>query len=211
MLMNKQLTSIPSAKTAFTVPAASLWPYKFVLGLLKICSQLGLNIQTNTPVTSVSSNPNATSEYRHLVETPRGTLQAKKIVFATNAYTPGILHEFKDHIVPVRGTCSRIITPKGLEGPLLSNTYGIRWAEKGSYDYLVPRPDGSIIVGGANRNDEERKRRCYGVWDDSALPDGIEKYFEGLMGRGFRGWEGSGEKVDKVWSGSEYLMTRIEI
>ncbi|KAJ0274001.1 hypothetical protein COL940_009597 [Colletotrichum noveboracense] len=133
----------------------------------------GVNLQANTPVSSISETPDA--DGRWTVQTPRGAITAGKVVVATNGYTAQVLPQYEDRIVPVRGICSRITSPKGARTPHLVNTYGIRF-DAVNNDYLIPRADGSIVVGGA-------------------------PYFNGYMQRLFRGWEDSGAEVDRVWTG----------
>lgn len=157
-----------------------------------------INLQTNTPVTHISANPDDLGKWT--VRTPRGLIKAKKVLLATNGYTAAVAPEFTEKIVPVRGICSRIITPPGTIPPYLSNTYSIRHG-RAQYDYLIPRPDGSIIVGGAKQAFWSDKTHWYGVVDDSRLIEPAKTYFDGLMQRHFLGWENSKAFTDKVWTG----------
>jgi glycine/D-amino acid oxidase-like deaminating enzyme len=168
--------------------------------LLKGVIQKGANLQTYTPVTHISDHQLA--DGRWLVTTPRGTIKAKKVLLATNAYTSSIAPQFKDHIIPVRGICSRIVVPEGGVAPFLPQTYSIRHGP-GMYDYLIPRNDGSIIVGGAKPPFWADRSHWYNVSDDSKLIEPAKSYFDGLMQRTFIGWENSGAYTDKVWTGSK--------
>lgn len=186
--------------SCFTFTAGHVWPYKLVMHLLKGVVQKGANLQTHTPVTHVSEK--ALSDGRWEVSTQRGTIKAKHVLFATNAYTSRLAPQFKDHIVPVRGICSRIVTPKGKPAPFLPQTYSIRYGPS-MYDYLIPRNDGSIIVGGAKQNFWSDRSHWYNVSDDSRLIEPAKSHFDGLMQRMFIGWEKSDAHVDKVWTGSK--------
>lgn len=137
------------------------------------------------------------------MSTPRGSIRTNKIVYATNGYTAAIAPEFSEKIVPVRGICSRIVTPKHKSSPYLPNTYSIKHG-KSRYDYLIPRPDGSIIVGGAKQAFWHDRSHWYGVTDDSKMIEPAKHYFDGLMQKHFIGWEDSGAYTDRVWTGSEY-------
>jgi glycine/D-amino acid oxidase-like deaminating enzyme len=173
---------------------------KLVHQLLRKLVAKGLNLQTNTPVTSVSSTKDPKG--RWLVQTPRGTIATRKVVYATNGYTAQILPEYVNHIVPVRGICSHITTPKGVSSPHLINTYGIRFDSRNN-DYLIPRADGSIIVGGARQNFWHHRNLWFdNVKDDELVADAVP-YFDGYMQRLFRGWENSGAKAERVWTGSK--------
>lgn len=165
----------------------------------------GANLQTKTPVTSISDQPLA--DGRWLVCTNRGDIKATKVLLATNGYTANIAPQFKDHIVPVRGICSRIVTPRDNKPPFLPYTYSIRYGPA-LYDYLIPRPDGSIIVGGAKPTFWSDSSHWYNVWDDSRLIDPAKSHFDGLMQRTFSGWENSGAYTEKIWTGSKCTPLR---
>lgn len=160
----------------------------------------GANLQTNTPVQAVSDTQDSQGYWT--VTTSRGKVKAKKIVHASNAYVSAILPEYKDRIIPVRGVCSRIVTPK-LPAPYLPNSYILRFGGQ-EYDYLIPRTDGSIIVGGARAAYLHKLENWYDIVDDSVVLEPAKRYFDGYMQRHFRGWENSGAYTDKVWTGSRF-------
>jgi glycine/D-amino acid oxidase-like deaminating enzyme len=175
--------------------------------LLQHALQRGVNLQTHTPVTSIKKANTESSTHRWKVHTPRGAILAKKLIVATNGYTSAILPQYRAKIVPVRGTCSRIIAPPNGTVPKLTRTYTIRhnaW----NYDYLIPRADGSIVVGGARPAFIDNPESWYNVSDDSRVLEDAVRYFDGYMQRYFRGWEGSGAYTDRVWTGS---MSHIEL
>lgn len=147
--MAENVTGIKGAIGAFSVPCASFWPYKFVTGLLsRLVARFpgNLNVQTHTAVTGLHEQSDGTGS---ILTTPRGTLRASKVVLATNAWTAGILPHFKDTITPVKGMACHIRTPHPVH-PHLNNTYNIHFspAQSTGVDYLNPRPDGTIVVGG---------------------------------------------------------------
>ena len=142
--MKAKVTSIKGAKAAFSSPACSLWPYKFVSQLLARLAERGaLNLQTNTPVLKVVADGDIDASAVH---TTRGSIKAKKVVFATKAYTGGIAPASKDKIVPILATVTHLATSRPVY-PHLSHTYNITYAQS-HVDHLNPRPDGSIVVGG---------------------------------------------------------------
>lgn len=170
--------------------------------LLKSVVSKGANLQTMTPVTHLSENP--LPDGRWLVKTERGEIKAKKVLLATNAYTADIAPQFKNHIVPVRGICSHIVVPDGPNKPRLNQTYSIRHGPS-MYDYLIPRLDGNIVVGGAKPSFWSDISHWYNVKDDSQLIEPAKSYFDTLMQRTFIGWEDSGAHTNKVWTGSELI------
>lgn len=99
-------------------------PYKLVMHLLSLAVSRGVNLQTHTPVTSVSEARDEGN--RWAVSTPRGRLRAKQVVYCTNAYTAGVAPQYRDKIIPVKGICSRIAVPEGAPKPHLPNTYSVR-------------------------------------------------------------------------------------
>lgn len=193
------MSGVKGAKGVITHTSAHLWPYKFVIGLLSIALAAGVNLQTHTPVSAVTKEPDADGLLT--LTTERGSVRAKKIVYATNAYTSALLPEFKDKIIPGRGICSHITTDKK-PSPLLTNSYSIRWGPS-SYEYLIPRLDGSIIVGGARREYYQDLGVWYGNIEDDKLIETAKDYFDGYMQRLYHGWENSGATTNKVWTGSK--------
>ncbi|KAF2681138.1 hypothetical protein K458DRAFT_489612 [Lentithecium fluviatile CBS 122367] len=156
-----------------------------------------LNVQTTTPVTSVSISPDG----QNVLTTPRGVTRAKKVVFATNAYTAGLLPQFKDTIISVRGTASHI-TPSTPVHPHLSHTYNLNFSPATGIDYLNPRPDSTIVVGGGGWLFKSDRASWYNNFDDSTQFAGaIETYWVDYMQLNFCGWEDSGTEVEKVWTG----------
>lgn len=91
----ERVTSVKGAKAVFSGPACSLWPYKLVTQLLERAMEGNprLNLQTETPVLSVEAVDGGRSGT--VVYTDRGSIRAKKVVFATNAYTAGLLPQYQ--------------------------------------------------------------------------------------------------------------------
>ncbi|GAT26542.1 FAD dependent oxidoreductase [Aspergillus luchuensis] len=196
--MAEAVSGVKGALACFNQRTARLWPYKFIMHLLRQAVSAGVNLQTHTPVTEVSEVPD--DEGRWTVTTKRGSIRAKWVVFSTNAYTSSIAPEYKDKIIPVRGFCSRIVVPNPPPSPL-EHSYMLRF-NGWHYDYLIPRPDGSIIVGGAKSTFYYQDRDSwYNNTDDSRTVEAAVRYFDNYMQRHFHGWENTGAFTDRVWSG----------
>ena len=192
------------AQCCFSFTAAHLWPKKLVLGLLERLLTRGLLAYANTPVETISRSQDDAGFWT--VRTRRGNVRAQKVIFATNGYTASILPQYASKIVPVRGVCSHIVSPKGSKSPHLPNTYSLRFGGA-NYDYLIPRPDGSIVVGGARQTFiHDRDRWFNSVKDNEKMSRESDKYFDGYMQRHFRGWENSGAITKRVWTGGMYLI-----
>jgi glycine/D-amino acid oxidase-like deaminating enzyme len=197
----ERISGVKGALGAFTFTAGQLYPYKLVTSLLELAMARGnINLQTNTPVTSISPTRDL-EDYYHIT-TPRGTLRARKVIICTNAYTSSILPRFRSRIIPVRGIACRITTPDPAKSPRLANTYALRF-NAGLMDYLIQRPsDNSIIVGGARAAFIRNLPSWYdNVSDDKLISCAAQKYFDGYMQRHFAGWEDSGAHVDRIWTG----------
>ena len=227
-----QITSIRGAKAAFSCPALSLWPYKFVLGLLQHVLKLGAKLYTWTPVTSMervasdgeTNNFPASLKGLTALHTDRGTTLARRVVFATNGYVSNLLSLYDKTIIPIRGTACHVLRRDPSEsvewaaspeyGQLIT-TYNVHGSPT-SKEYLNPRPDGSIVFGGGHPLYRENKKLWYDSVDDSTLIDGVkERWFDGYMGRHFRSWDqnGKNETIDYTWTGSEcpYRKAYIDV
>lgn len=173
------------------------------MGLLaKTMDSNALNVQTSTSVTSVTSD----SASGHTVNTPRGSIRTSKVVYATNAYTPGLLPEYSANIVPCRGICCHITVPEGKNPPFLPYSYTLNTEQRDGCSYLISRHDGSIIVGGAQYTFKDAREQWYNMVDDSTLIQPTKDYYNDYMQRTFRGWEDSGAYVKEIWTGSKHVL-----
>jgi glycine/D-amino acid oxidase-like deaminating enzyme len=201
-----QFSSVKGAVGCVTYDAGSIWAYKFVLHILEKVVLQGVNLQTHTPVYKITKpTNNSLSSAKWAVETARGTITAQKVILATNAYTAALAPQYQNKIVPVRGTCCRIAVPPGSTAPRLTSTYTLRW-NSWDYDYLIPRADRSIVVGGARTAFIDQLDNWYNVSDDSRVLESAVRYFDGYMQRHFMGWEDSNAYTDRVWTGSKCMI-----
>ena len=72
-------------------------PLKLVVGLAKAAQAAGAQIHEMTPATSILQSGGKT-----LIETPFGTLTAKRVLIATNAYIGNLEPVTAAHIMPIR-------------------------------------------------------------------------------------------------------------
>ena len=189
---------LSAACATLTVSAASLWPYKLIAFILEKTIKSGrLNLQTKTPVGSISPQTDGSTKkpMRYSVSTDRGSIRARHVVLATNAYTSHLLPEFADLIVPERGVMSALLPPTGMER--LNNSYGFVGSMGGSHDhddyliqrpfaavrsndYLnqrpfadVPNPAGHLMFGGGR---SAATLNAVGETDDSVIDEGCAAY-----------------------------------
>lgn len=138
-------------------------------------------------------------------------MKARMVVHANNGYAAGLLPEYSKNIIPCKGICCRITVPPNGSAPLVDNSYIIRTKDDKGLEYLIPRADGSIIVGGASQTFRPFKEQWYNNTDDSVLIEAATHYFTNYMQRTFRGWENSGAKVDKIWTGGKLPDTYLPL
>lgn len=187
---------------AVSVPALTLWPYKFVTALLERVVELGAFLYTETPVQSCKSEDGSIT-----LTTPRGVTKAKKVIYAANAYTSAVLPQYEGVIVPFRGQNSVLVPLEKAHQPHLTYTRNL-FHTPGNADYLVPRPDGTVILGGGGgayrRDEQDRNAAWFDTVDDASLiHPGVRRHFDGVMARCFRGWEDSDATAAMTWSGSK--------
>ncbi|PYI09232.1 FAD dependent oxidoreductase superfamily [Aspergillus sclerotiicarbonarius CBS 121057] len=191
----QKVTGVMNGKGAASVPAVSLWPYNLVTSLISRVLELGGQLYTGTRVTSVEGSSQTT------LITSRGTLTAEKTIFATNAYTGALLPEYEGVITPIKGQNSHLAPMPSFKPPIpLENTYNLRFTRYA--DYLVPRPDGTIILGGAKWTyDNDRDCWWNTVDDRTVIGDAATAHFDSVMARNFHGWGDANAHHDMVWSG----------
>jgi glycine/D-amino acid oxidase-like deaminating enzyme len=201
----KEVSGVRGAISCHTYNAARLSPYRLVTRLLEKAVVAGANLQTNTPVTKVEDVERDSSDRTWRVDTPRGSVEVKTVIYATNGYTSALVPEMKDKIIPVRGMVAHLVAPTA---PKMKDSYMMRFSGY-EYDYMIPRPDGSVVLGGARRDFYKDLDQWYDVSDDSKLIDGARGYFDGYMQRHFEGWEDSSVHTEQIWTGSKSLVSAM--
>jgi len=175
---------IPTAVGAVVqARAAKLSPYKLVTWILEhLIKTSGLNVQTSTPVLSLSPSRDSASSPSWSINTSRGAILSRHVLLTTNGYTTYLLPQFQSLIVPVRGEMSALNTPAPLMLQPLRHTYGfigISGQHRIQDDYLVQRPvsftghEGGELMFGGGRS----KARYEGVNvdnDDAIDPPAAE-------------------------------------
>ncbi|KAH6844986.1 FAD dependent oxidoreductase-domain-containing protein [Chaetomium sp. MPI-CAGE-AT-0009] len=181
---------VPSAEgVIIQKKAASLWPYKLVAAILERLITTypapSFNLQTNTPVTSLSR---AESGPGWTLTTPRGKITARQVLLATNGYTSHLLPAFSDLIVPVRGQIGALLPPRPDDShpsnppAKLAHSYNFTAGPDPASapaaprdDYLVqrPLPTGELIYGGGRRL---ARGLGVGEWRDDEVEEDVARY-----------------------------------
>ncbi|QDS72755.1 hypothetical protein FKW77_004140 [Venturia effusa] len=196
---------------AFSYSAGSINAYKFAIGVLKLCLDKGLNLQTHTPVQGISSTTSDQHAPTWTAKTHRGEIKTPNLILATNGYTPHLLPRMQTKIVPLRGQITAHkpsaafskLHPKGLPG-----TYSMVYAT--GYEYMIPRPEhpdapaalvGDIVIGGGIGALENEGQSEFGNTDDSVLNEQNSTYLRECVGRYFGPDWGPGDGVRMEWTG----------
>jgi len=162
-------------------------------------SLVSLNIQTNTLVTS-TTRPVSAEELEHAtfegstehlvaVHTERGTVLARKVLHATNAWGASLLPQLRGLLTPVRNQV--IVTnpvPRMWEFGMGAN-YG--------YEYFMQRPDGRIVLGGMRDLSPTMGENST---DQDFLDDNISEALAGYLPKHFPR-DLSGITVEREWVG----------
>lgn len=128
---------------AVSYRAGSLSAYKLVIGVLKLALEKGLNLQTETPALRLRRHEE--DKVRWIVQTPRGDIQAKNVLLATNGYTAYLYPPLQGIIVPWRGHMAAQRPGSCISQTVHPGTYSFIH-EKG-YEYMIFCPPGSKFVG----------------------------------------------------------------
>ena len=198
---------LPGLVGAVTYPAHTQNPYKLVCKMLELSLEKGLNLQTETPVLSmersVAGCQSGTPQW--YVQTYRGTVRAKQVVLATNAYTNALHKGIADvgFLMPGRSQVSAVRSKKSLAGhPALRKSVGLE--DRGSGDYFMVRApgltgEGDVLYGGGRFMAEDRDM---GITDDSVVNPKIASYVKKSVPEVF-GTETWGNQTKEVrdWSG----------
>jgi glycine/D-amino acid oxidase-like deaminating enzyme len=226
----QRLSQVKGALWGCAYKVGSIHPYKLVNGLLRACLRKeSFNLQTDTPVTSLSHTG---SQWK--VDTPRGTVEAAKVVVCTNGYMSNLLPQFANKIVPIKGPCSALAIPPPQPLTIPSNqrfrplftTYSLK-NDVHDFDYMISRQEepNHIVVGGGHEAFEHRPGEWYGNADDSTQmyvmaisrsaqakdSDGTERYFLDFMPKHFINYPERESRLAHLWTGSESRRSWLQL
>lgn len=138
-------TSSPAYIAAMHSPNYALVdPYRLVLGLLRVCDELGVVVYENSVVKNLNTGGRATIS----AHTAKGQINARKVVLATNAYRP-LLRRLALGAIPVYdyAMVTEILTPQQFESIGWSDNYGLTDAGN-QFHYYRKTADARILWGG---------------------------------------------------------------
>jgi len=192
----------PGSLGAVSYEAGSLSAYKFVMGMLELAIARGLNLQTETPALSIRREGSGWT-----VETPRGVVNAEKVVLATNGYTAHLYPAVQGIIVPLRGHVTAQRPGSAMPGEGLPTTYTFTYAN--AYEYMIPQPQGStfagdIVIGGGSTQADKAGLYEFGTTDDTTTDPTVVSYLHDSTQRYFGSNWGNDHpdgRIRKAWSG----------
>ncbi|WVQ86242.1 hypothetical protein IAT38_008410 [Cryptococcus sp. DSM 104549] len=198
-----------AAVGAYEWPASTINPAKFCYGIHRTNLSLGgYSLFTHTPVTGVTPLECAgagENDVKWSVNTPRGSIKAAKVVYATNAYSKLVLPEMDGLITPMLAQALQLSPPPNESYPRIEPSMSLRYALNHFYS-VAPRPDNSVVLGTTMRwsgQTDEEFEGMFGSLDDSKpnprVRDDTFAEFAGIVKGG--GWEvpgGEGKPVGSV-------------
>ncbi|KAJ5203841.1 uncharacterized protein N7498_004720 [Penicillium cinerascens] len=197
----------PKALGAIAFQSYTLSPYKLVCSLLEHAVQRGMNLQTNTMVTSIDCLPASApaSQRRWTICTARGNIQANNVILATNAYTGALYSPLASFIIPTRGQIAVVRPGSNISGsPVLSRSCGLADVVASPY-YHSRAPglsgEGDIVMGGGRTVAPGREQP---VFDDSTIHPLVSKYLTTQLAIYFGADTWGSNPVDPVvqeWTG----------
>lgn len=141
---------MPDVYGAITGPAGAMWPYRFVTNIFdRLLTQHShrISIETYTPVLDIetSRTPN---NFPYRVITPRGTIEARHIVHATNGHVAHLLPRMRGKIFPLRGQMTVQRMPDATV-PALGNERSWIVRHGKGFDYMTQNGvSGEYFLGG---------------------------------------------------------------
>ncbi|CAI6269525.1 unnamed protein product [Periconia digitata] len=195
---------------ALSYQAGAIWAYRFTTSIWKnLLEQFPntLSIETNTPVLSIAVSPAGDDRpkgFPYALQTPRGTIYAKHVVHATNAFASHLVPGLRSKIVGARAHMSA--QSAGHEFTRCSTkgmrSWGVIYGD--GFDYVTQRPaqQGDLMVGGGFRRSLNQGVDQVGVYDDSAALDALTmSHIAGVLPAIFSPNWGAGIALKQAWSG----------
>ncbi|KAE8366031.1 FAD dependent oxidoreductase [Aspergillus caelatus] len=190
------------------LPAGTIWPYRLVTKIFAcLLERYGhrLNIETQTPVTSIASDA-TNSSHPYILHTPRGSLRATQVAHCTNGHAGHLLPGLRGPIYPFKGTMTvqdaGSIMPNrgedlswGFHYPVIYDKQSSRYAA-GLYYLMQNTKTGYFFFGG----EDTQIDHCLSA-DDSEVEEGSIKHLQEKLPH-FLGYDGPEQwRLASGWSG----------
>ncbi|KAI9763595.1 MAG: hypothetical protein M1840_000389 [Geoglossum simile] len=192
---------------AISYPAGAVWPYRLITAILwSLLSSYpsSFSIETNTPVTSVTTNKER--ERPFTITTNRGSIKASHIIHATNAHASHLIPGIRGKLFGLRGQMSA--QRPGKSFPKLNGTRSWSFIYRHGFDYITQRPGdgGEVMAGGGWAQSGDQGLCEIGVYSDDETNYLTGSHLSGIMPMAFgpKSWgeDGDGGRVKSMWTGS---------
>ena len=192
----------PHVVGAISYRAGALFPYRFVTSVFRSLldeSPSAISIETNTPVTSISIHSPATHSYQ--VHTPRGIINARHIIHATNAYAGHLIPGLRGKMIGIRAHMSAQTAPQSFPQSDGKRSWSFVYG-KADYDYMTQRhgKSGDLMLGGGFCRSMAKGLDHIAVYDDSVAEPLTSCHLRGMIPTVW-GEYAEGGSVKNIWSG----------
>ena len=165
-----------------------------------------LSIETNTPVESITVSQSGPAGFPYAVRTSRGTIYARHVVHATNAFASQLVPGLRKKITGARAHMSAQRPGLGFPDSAGKRSWSI--VSGGGFDYVTQRPSttegwqGDLMIGGGFVRSLKQGIDQVGVYDDGATLDGLTvAHIAGIFPSIFHPNWGQRASMEEVWSG----------
>ncbi|HWZ18822.1 MAG TPA: FAD-binding oxidoreductase [Ktedonobacteraceae bacterium] len=144
-------------------------PAKFVTGLASLAQQAGVVFHDESQVVGISANEDGI-----LLQTPGGTVHARTLILATNAWLPeigGLLGAdwLSSCIFPTRG---QVIATE----PVSEQLFPYPCSADEGYQYWRQLPDGRLVVGGWRNRSFDTELQTYDETPNEAIQQHLDAF-----------------------------------
>lgn len=199
-------TRVAGAVAAYEWPAGSIHPAKLAQWLLRRCVDAGVGLWTYCPVIGVERGADEGGGWR--VKTPRGDVEAEKVVHCTNAYAAALLPQLEAFVTPNRAQAHSLVPGGGFVGRGgLEETMSLRYSLHHFYSLVQRQGDGTFILGVSRANpelSEETKKEIVsfddGRYNEEIVEDALRQ-FKVMFPDAHSKQQRHGEGLDHAWTG----------
>ncbi|KAI2731919.1 hypothetical protein CBS147332_1058 [Penicillium roqueforti] len=198
-------TRVPGAVAAYEWPAGSSHPAKLAQFLLQAVISKGAKLFTFCPATEVERSSDTETWKIH---TPRGIIEAEKIIHCTNAHAALLLPQLEPYIRPNRAQAHSIVPVPAFSGEkALQSTFSLRYSLLHFYSLIQRKGDGTMVLGVSRSNPTMSAETRAGRFstDDSRYNEEIAEEALRTFSQMFPAYSSQaamhGEGLDHVWTG----------
>ncbi|KAJ4152398.1 hypothetical protein NW754_004193 [Fusarium falciforme] len=206
----KKEWNVKGAYGGLSFPSGVCWPYRLITGVFKRLQDQfpdRLNIETNTPVTTILYDDKTDAKYPYIITTPRGIVKAAHVIHCTNGHTGHLLPRLRGKIFPMREAMSA--QHVGDKMPDMSDQMSWTFLEEPKFDSktgmirigwvygLQNRNNGGFWIGGEDRRPEEMIAS-----DDSVISIQGKVDLETKLTQVFsHNWVPKQPRIQGIWTG----------